>query len=306
MRVRPGIDDENVRQAFEFAATKATDPFYAFYHRIEWELTLGFLDTVRRDVQRALRFSPGRAHELLHIAQKLFEGGKCAGSEAILDEIIDAGLDLGSKKVMWASLKLDAGLTDARVEQVLVKAANGPDPFWAHYHCIRLYALRCDEASVDTYVIAALNLAPLMVSTLVELAKEQFNYGRGGVALAILEPMSKLNVDWGNGHLIWASLRIDVDRIDADVETTLLQEVQKAHSFWSFYHCIRMYCRKGDVLSVSKLVANALVQYPKMSTHLIALAEQEFSNIRASSSLAILDVIVQAVKINEADRRAVN
>lgn len=50
MGARPGIEDENVRQAFEVAASKATDPFYAFYHRIEWELYLGFLDSARREV----------------------------------------------------------------------------------------------------------------------------------------------------------------------------------------------------------------------------------------------------------------
>lgn len=118
---------------------------------------------------------------MLHIAHKLFESGKTKESETILDEIVDAGLNLESENVTWASLKLDAGRTDTRVEQILVKAANGSDPFWAHYHCIRLYALRCDEALVDTYVNRALNLAPLMAPTFVELAKELFNYGKGAL-----------------------------------------------------------------------------------------------------------------------------
>jgi hypothetical protein len=293
MRVRAGIDDEAVRQAFEAAATQATDPFYAFYHRIVWEVSLGFLDAVRRDVQRAIRISPGRVHELRSIARQLFGSGNAKASEAILDEIADAGVELGSEKVIWASLKLDAGRTDIQVEQVLVEAAHEPDPFWARYHCIRLYALRGDEASVASCTSAALELAPPMASTLVELAREQFTQGRTTAALAILDLVARSDVDWHTGYVLWAALRIDAGRIDDNVERTLLDAVQEpAGGFWACYHCVRLYGRQGNLAGLARMVGIAIDRHPDMLTHLLALAQQEFVDSRPSVSLAILDVAV--------------
>lgn len=294
MRVRVGIDDEAVRQAFEAAAKHATDPFYAHYHRIGWEVSLGFLDAARREVARAIRISPGRGHELRDIARQLFAAGSARQSEAILDEIVAGGLDLGSEKVMWAALKLDAGRTDPQVEQFLVEASGAADPFWAHYHCIRLYALRGDDASVTRHACAALDVAPSMASTLVELAQEQFGHRRWGAALAMLDPMAQREVDWRGGQVLWAALRIDAGRIDAMVERTLLQAVQEPiGGFWACYHCVRLLSKQDDLSGVARIVGIALGRYPDMVSHLLALAQQEFVDLRPSVSLAILDVIAQ-------------
>ena len=242
----------DVLDALDVAARFASDPFWAFYHRVRVHAENGALASVRVDARSAVEAAPSQAPELARLAMAFHGAGMAECSRTILEAIASEGADLGPANVLWAVMCIDSGDVSPAIQNLLEQATAGPDPFWAHYHLVRLHVARGEYQAASIRVETAAGLAPQQALSLARFAQQLYGQGNARGAQAVLAPLASSGCDLGPATILWAVICIDSGDVSPAIQNLLEQATAGPDPFWAHYHLVRLHVARGETQAAQR------------------------------------------------------